>query len=104
MNKFLSVFSICVAAAMPAFAADVAVDQAGQQFSQSSLTLKSGDTIVFTNKDDVTHNIKVINGDDTDDKGLQKPGEIIKANFAKAGSYQVRCGIHPKMKIDVTVQ
>ena len=85
-------------------AADTSVDQAGQQFSQSSLTLKAGDTIVFTNKDDVTHNVKVINGDDTDDKGLQKPGEILKATFAKAGSYQVRCGIHPKMKIDVTVQ
>jgi len=85
-------------------AADVSVDQAGQQFSQSSLTLKAGDTLVFTNKDDVTHNVKVINGDDTDDKGLQKPGEVIKATFAKPGTYQVRCAIHPKMKIDVTVQ
>ena len=85
-------------------AADTQVEQAGQQFSQSSLTLKAGDTIVFTNKDDVTHNIKIINGDDTDDKGIQKPGEVIKATFAKAGTYQVRCAIHPKMKIDVTVQ
>lgn len=85
-------------------AAETSVDQAGQQFSQSSLTLKAGDTIVFTNKDDVKHNVKILNGDDVDDKGLQNPGGIIKATFAKAGSYQVRCGIHPKMKIDVTVQ
>ena len=85
-------------------AADVSVDQAGQQFSQSSLTLKPGDTIVFTNKDDVTHNVKIISGDDTDDKGLQKPGETLKAVFAKPGDYQVRCGIHPKMRIDVKVQ
>jgi len=85
-------------------AADTSIEQAGQQFSQSSVTLKAGDTLVFTNKDDVTHNVKIINGDDTDDKGLQKPGEVIKATFAKPGDYQVRCGIHPKMKIDVKVQ
>ena len=85
-------------------AAETSIDQAGQQFSQSSLSLKAGDTIVFTNKDDVTHNVKIINGDDTDDKGLQKPGEVIKTTFAKAGDYRVRCAIHPKMKIDVKVQ
>ena len=94
-------FSLFIAQAQ---AADTAVDQAGQQFSQSSLTLKAGDSISFTNKDDVTHNIKIINGDDTEDKGIQKPGQVIKATFAKAGTYQVRCAIHPKMKIDVTVQ
>ena len=95
---------ICSLITHQAYAADTQVEQAGQQFSQSSLTLKAGDTLIFTNKDDVSHNIKIINGDDTDDKGLQKPGEVIKASFAKPGSYQVRCGIHPKMKIDVTVQ
>ena len=42
--------------------------------------------------------------DDVEDKGLQKPGQDIKANFAKAGKYKVRCSIHPKMKMTVTVQ
>ena len=32
------------------------------------------------------------------------PGDVLKVAFAKPGSYQVRCAIHPKMKIDVTVQ
>ena len=105
MRTNLLITGLFIAAfAAQAQAADVQVDQAGQQFSQSSLTLKAGDTIVFTNKDDVKHNVKILNGDDVDDKGLQSPGGIIKATFAKPGTYQVRCGIHPKMKIDVTVQ
>ena len=105
MRNKLIIAGLCsVVFVSQAQAADVAIDQAGQQFSQSSITMKAGDTMVFTNKDDVTHNIKLIAGDDTDDKGLQKPGEVVKVAMAKAGTYQVRCGIHPKMKIDVTVQ
>lgn len=85
--------------------ADADVTQADQTFSQESVTLKAGESINFINKDTVTHNIKIINaGGDTEDKGLQKPGEVIKEKFDKAGEYKVRCGIHPKMKIAVTVQ
>jgi plastocyanin len=88
-----------------AFAATTEITQADQTFSQEAVTLKAGDSMKFTNKDSVTHNIKVINGDgDTEDKGLQKPGEIITETFAKPGEYKIRCGIHPKMKIAVTVQ
>ena len=88
-----------------AFAAEVAVDQAGQKFSPDSVTLKSGDTIAFTNKDDVKHNINIVNPNgDSDDKGIQAPGEAIKSAFPTAGEYQVRCKIHPKMKMTVVVQ
>ena len=88
-----------------AYAADVNVSQSNQQFSEDSLKMKAGDTIVFKNADTVSHNIQIVNSDgDADDKGLQKPGETIKATMAKAGDYKVRCGIHPGMKIKVTVE
>ena len=74
-------------------------------FDMDSASVKVGDTITFANKDDVTHNINVTSPDgDNDDKGLQKPGQDIKATFAKAGVYKVHCAIHPKMKMEVTVQ
>lgn len=88
-----------------AFADTTEITQADQTFSQAAVTLKAGDTIHFTNKDSVTHNIKILAADgDTDDKGLQKPGEVITQVFAKPGEYKVRCAIHPKMKMTVTVQ
>jgi plastocyanin len=88
-----------------AIAADTSIDQVGQKFSTTTVTLKAGESIHFLNKDDVTHNINVIDSDDNaNDKGLQKPGETIDQKFDKPGDFQVRCSIHPKMKMTVKVQ
>ena len=90
------------------FAAANEIDQVGQKFSQTALSVASGDTVHFVNHDDVTHNINVINVIDADDnaidKGLQKPGEAITQLFDKAGKVTVRCSIHPKMKMTVAVR
>ena len=104
-NKLLLTGAFLAISLSSAFAAEVGVDQTGQKFAPDSLTLKSGDTVTFNNKDDVKHNINIVspNGD-SDDKGIQAPGEAIKAAFPTAGEYQVRCKIHPKMKMTVVVQ
>ena len=87
------------------FAADTTVTQSHTTFDVDDVTIKAGDTLVFKNSDDVTHNVQVTDSSgETDDKGLQKPGETIKDTLAKAGKYKVHCAIHPKMKLDVTVQ
>jgi plastocyanin len=86
------------------FAAQQIIDQMNQKFSQESIALKIGDTLQFDNHDDVSHNINVINSDgDADDQGVQKPGENITVKFDKAGKFEVRCAIHPRMKMSVQV-
>jgi plastocyanin len=86
-------------------AANMTIDQSGQQFSEKSATLSPGDTMTFANKDDVSHNITVVNDDDdTADLGLQKPGQNLTYKFDKAGRFKVRCSIHPSMKMIVTVK
>jgi len=96
---------LIIVGASRAWAADVDVDQQGIRFSQPSVTLKVGDTMHFHNHDDVTHNIMVIDSDDEpEDQGLQKPGVVIHKQFTDAGTFQVRCAIHPKMKMTVTVE
>jgi len=91
-NKLLLTSALFAISLSSAFAAEVAVEQAGQKFAPDSVPLKAGDTIVFTNKDDVKHNINIINpSGDSDDKGIQAPGESIKSAFPTAGEYQVRC-------------
>jgi plastocyanin len=104
VRKTLLVMSfLCIAPI--ALAADTTVIQSHTTFDVDAVTLKAGDTITFSNKDDVTHNIQVVNSDgDVDDKGLQKPGVNIHASFPKTGTYKVRCAIHPKMKMTVTAQ
>ncbi len=86
-------------------AASVTVDQTGQQFSEKSAALQPGDVITFANRDDVTHNVNIINDDDdATDLGLQKPGQSLTYKFDKAGRFKVRCSIHPSMKMTVNVK
>ena len=85
-------------------AAELVIDQTGQQFSVKKLEAKVGDVIKFTNSDDVTHNVSISSDDADDDLGLQKPGESITAKLTQAGEYSVYCHIHPKMKMKVIVQ
>ena len=86
-------------------AGGIIVDQIGQKFSLSALTAKRGDIVQFVNHDDTTHNINLIDADDiAADQGLQKPGETIRVVLDRNGRFTVRCAIHPRMKLAVTVQ
>lgn len=92
-------------AAFAARATGLTVEQSGQQFSEKSVSVKPGDSVVFANHDDVTHNINVINDDDdATDLGLQKPGQSLTYKFDKAGRFKIRCSIHPAMKMTVAVK
>jgi cytochrome c peroxidase len=57
--------------------------------------------VVFVNDDRTAHNITVTGEGLALNGGLQQPGAEFKVPFAKPGTYQVSCGIHPKMKLSV---
>lgn len=84
----------------------ITVDQRGLVFNITSTSLLRGDRMIYTNSDDVTHNIHIFAEDDDDlaDLGLQKPGATLSYKFDKAGRFIVRCNIHPSMKMVVTVK
>jgi len=85
-------------------AAPITVSQKGLQFSVPELSVTKGQVVVFVNDDRTPHNITV-KGDGVNlNSGLQQPGVEFKVPFAKAGTYEVSCGIHPKMKLSVTVK
>ena len=88
-----------------ATAATVTVVQKGLALDRSSMSVAKGDRITFTNDDDVIHNIHIFGpgSDDNVDLGLQKPGKNLSYRFDAAGSYRVRCNIHPSVKMSVTV-
>ena len=72
---------------------------------QTRVTIAPGDIVRFVNHNDVTHNVTVIGErEKAVDKGLQKPGDTIQHLFGESGKFIVRCSIHPKMKMTVTVR
>lgn len=90
--------------AVSAATVDGDVDQKGLRFTKPVVTISHDGTMRFHNSDDVKHNIMTIDESDMpSDHGLQRPGETISAKFDKPGVYQVRCAIHPKMKMTVKV-
>jgi plastocyanin len=107
-------FRLTVAAALAALAgailgaraaATITVDQRGLVFTKTSVAIARGDRIVFTNQDDVIHNIHIFGpGDEDKDVGLAKPGATLAYTFDKSGAYMVRCNIHPSVKMAVTVK
>ncbi|HZZ90163.1 MAG TPA: plastocyanin/azurin family copper-binding protein [Caulobacteraceae bacterium] len=94
----LAISTACYAAAQQS------VDQRGLAFSVAQLTLRKGDWVQFNNSDATAHNILITGMGVRINGGLQQPGVSFRAPFMKAGVYQVTCGIHPRMKLAVTVQ
>lgn len=91
-----------VAASLQPVVRDIA--QRAIRFNQPILSIRVGDIVRYHNQDDVTHNLMVIGADDVpQDQGLQPPGALVSHKFTEAGTFEVRCAIHPKMKMTVTV-
>lgn len=89
---------------LPALAAEpVTVTQKGLMFTPNELTVEKGQSVDFVNNDTTAHNVMVTGEGVTFNGGLQAPGGHLKYTFAKVGTYTVGCGIHPKMKLTVTV-
>jgi plastocyanin len=78
--------------------------QKGRAFGVGEITIARGDTLLFTNEDEFLHQIYVASGGMTFDSNEQPPGQTIDVNFPSAGTFAVRCHIHPKMLLTVRVQ
>ncbi len=85
-------------------AQQVFIRQQHLRFSQSSVDIAAGDTLTFTNEDDVIHNIGVRDGGDTQDLGLQKPKASVSHRFGQPGDFTIVCSIHPRMRLKVKVR
>jgi plastocyanin len=86
-------------------AATIEVGQKDKTFAPDTLTAPVGSTIHIKNDDEVVHNVIVtVPGVAAKNTGIQKPGENMDLVLDKLGEYQVKCGIHPKMKMTIQVQ
>ena len=92
-----------LALSLPAVAAERAIEQKNREFSQTELTIHPGDVVVFKNSDEVAHNVFSISKGMEFDIRRQAPGGSSAVPFKNTGEAEVRCSIHPKMKLIIKV-
>jgi plastocyanin len=82
-----------------------AVTQQDRIFHPNRLEIARGDTVGVVNVDgELLHHAYVATDDFSFDSGEQEPGSNTDIRFTKAGTFTVRCRIHPKMSLIVTVK
>ena len=103
MRKYLPLLVLLV---LPAHAADEAhtVVQKGRAFRPAEVSITKGESLTFTNNDDFIHQIYVQAPTFSFDSDEKNPGQDITETFTTAGTFEVRCHIHPKMKLVVHVK
>ena len=77
------------------------VMQQGRAFHPGDITINRGEALTFTNKDEFIHQVYVVGLFDSDEKS---PGQNLTESFPDSGTFEVRCHIHPKMKLVVHVK
>jgi plastocyanin len=97
--------AILAIAASAAFAEGLStVVQQGRAFRPGEITLTHGDTLTIRNRDEFIHQIYVKSDAMNFDSDEQPPGQDVLVKFPAAGTFQVRCHIHPKMSLIVHVK
>jgi plastocyanin len=77
------------------------ITQKGRAFRPAEITIARNESLTFTNRDSFIHQVYVDGLFDSEEKG---PGEVINESFPRPGTFQVRCHIHPTMRLIVHVK
>ena len=92
---------VCISSA--ARSEDRTIVQKNRAFSAASSTVKIGDSLTFRNEDQVSHNLFSSTPGQSFDLKIQRPGQSVTHIFTATCLVDIRCAIHPQMKMQVTV-
>ena len=95
---------VALAAASAFAASEIVVQQKDLAFIPEKVQIQAGDTLVFTNEDNYGHNMHSTSAGAEFDLGRQAPGTRVPYVFRRAGTFEVYCRIHPKMRLEVVVK
>jgi plastocyanin len=99
------VVSLFVAAGFPLAAQTThTVSQKGKKFTPARLAVHPGDSVEFVNRDQVVHNIFTSSPGFEFNLKRQPPGSSGRVAFEQPGKVEIRCAIHPTMKLTITVE
>ena len=80
------------------------VQQRNRAFSVSELAIERGDTLIFINSDRFPHQVHVSGPGLEVDSPLQAPEERTSVAFPNVGTFEVTCGVHPRMHMSIVVK
>ena len=87
----------------PAGAGDVRkIEIKDRKYSSPKVTIKVGQTVVWTNRDDSDHTIIADDGSFASEE-LSR-GESFKYTFKKKGKFKYHCKYHPREKGEIIVE
>lgn len=90
-------------AAAPASGDTVAIGMQGLKFDPADVTVKVGQTVKWTDLEDIPHNVTAESGADFTSDTFGK-GKSFEFKAEKAGTIKYVCTIHPGMEGTLTVE
>ena len=95
------IFAVAAAIASPVRAATIEAKIDNFTFNPQQITVKAGDTVTWTNRDDIPHTVA--------DPGTFKSkaldtGDSFSFTFATPGSFDYFCSLHPHMTGRIVVE
>ena len=100
----IAVWGVAMLAAGPALAGEYVVRQQEKAFHPVALAVGPGDGVAFTNEDPFVHNMFSATPGSEFNLGAQNPGERKAVVLRRAGTVDVECQIHPKMRLTIVVK
>ncbi len=82
----------------------ITVSQRHRAFNPDHLDIARGTVVHVNNDDNVTHHVYIDSPRMKFDSGEQPIGDTVDLHFDEAGTFTVRCAIHPTMHLNVTVR
>jgi plastocyanin len=79
------------------------VSEEGIAFVPGDGSLAVGNTVTWTNNDDVPHDVTADTFSSGEPGGMQ-PGDVFEHTFEEAGNFDYVCTLHPGMEGTVTVE
>jgi amicyanin len=99
--RLIAAAAIAPVAIRQAHAVDATVKIDNFAFSPSALTVKVGTKVTWTNEDDIPHTVDATAG--AFKSGALDTDQAFSFTFAKPGTYQYFCALHPHMTGTIVV-
>lgn len=88
----------------PVLSEEHVVSQKNKEFTQTEITIKTGDTVHFKNDDPFFHNVFSLSDAKFFDLGSYPQGGSKAVVFDQPGVIEVECAIHSNMKMTINVE
>jgi len=83
---------------------DIVISQKNRTYAPGAVTIQKGESLKILNDDLFLHHAFIDSDDMEFDSGSMDEGESATIKFSTSGVYNVKCAIHPKMNLEVTVE